>query len=61
MNIIIHKNIEQECMDNLNFMCKIKHPMSEIIHKRTKNWEFFTLSLRSAWRWKGERWGYYNR
>ena len=41
-------------MNTLNFMCKMKHRMSEIILKRTKNWEFFTLNLHSAWGWKGE-------
>ena len=40
-------------MNTLNFMCQMKHHMSEIIHKRTKNWDFFTLNLRSAWGQKG--------
>ena len=48
------KNTEQECMNTLNFMCKSKHRISQIIHKRTKNREFFTLNLHSAWGWKGE-------
>ena len=39
-------------MNTLNFMCKMKHRMSEIIHKITKNREFFTLKLHSAWGWK---------
>ena len=52
--LINDKNTEQECMNTLNFMCKSKHRMSQIIHKRTKNREFFTLNLHSAWGWKGE-------
>lgn len=37
-------------------MYKIKHHMSEIIHKRIKNWKFSTSSLCTAWVRKGEWW-----